>query len=405
MHSSKQLIEQSLKKLEKWVEDHDYKGYDPADGLTSYLRPLTFGNLFLDRVLQQVIWRSPINLRPLLGVKPLDSNIGRGYMAWGYLTMLTLTGDHTYRDKAISCLEWLIQNKAPGFKQFSWGKMFDFASRGGRQGKYEPITVWTSLIGQAFIEAYETIGDKKYLSIADSICRWIIGRPRNETATGCCINYTPHGAGDCTIHNQSMLAAAMLARTAKYTGNDEYVKVAREAIKYTCTRQLPDGAWLYGEDPKYHWIDNFHTGYNLDALKCYIESTNDKTYSDNLKKGFDFYKDNFFEPTGRPKYYHNRTYPVDSQCIAQSIETLANFSDYDHTSLGLAIDVARWAIDHMQDKTGYFYFTRYPLATLKAPMIHWAQAATYKALALLLSNIKSPSDELKWTDLHERPYI
>ena len=48
--------------------------------------------------------------------------------------------------------------------------------------------------------------------------------------------------------------------------------VAKEAIKYSCTRQLPNGAWLYGEDPMNHWIDNFHTGYNLDALKCYIEN-------------------------------------------------------------------------------------------------------------------------------------
>ncbi len=82
-----------------------------------------------------------------------------------------------------------------------------------------------------------------------------------------------------------MLAAAMLARTAKFNGNDEYLKVASEAIKYTCTRQLPDGSWYYGEEPKYHWIDNFHTGYNLDALKCYIESTDDKTYENNLKQG------------------------------------------------------------------------------------------------------------------------
>lgn len=387
MNSSKQLIEQSLKKLEKWIEDHDYKGYDPADGLTSYLRPLTFGNLLLDRVLQQVIWRSPINLRPLLGVKPLDSNIGRGYMAWGYLTMLKLTGDHTYGDKAISCLEWLIKNKAPDFREFSWGKMFDFASRGGRQGKYEPITVWTSLIGQAFIEAYETIGDKKYLSIADSICRWIVGLPRTLTDTGFCINYTPHGEGNCTIHNQSMLAAAILARAAKYTGSDEHVKVAREAIQYTCTRQLPDGSWFYGEEPKYHWIDNFHTGYNLDALKCYIESTGEETYANNLKQGFIFFRNNFFETSGRPKYYHNRIYPIDSQCCSQAIETLANFSSYDQSSLELGIQVARWTIENMQDQDGHFYFMRYPFVALKMPMIHWAQATTYKALTLLLLQI------------------
>lgn len=387
MSNFKEVISASIQKLEKWIEDHDYKGYDPADGLTSFLRPLTFGNLFLDRLLQQLVWRSPINIRPIVGVKPLDSCIGRGYMAWGYLTMLKTTGDNSYRKKAESCLDWLINNRSPGFEHYCWGKMFDFASRGGRQGKYEPITVWTSLIGQAFIDAYEITGDKKYLEVAESICDWIVERPRNITESGCCINYTPSGEGNCTIHNQSMLAAAMLAKTAKYNSNQEYLRLAKEAVTYTCTRQLPDGSWLYGEEPKYHWVDNFHTGYNLDALKCYIENTNDKTFEDSLKKGFNFFKINFFEPTGRPKYYHNRTYPVDSQCCSQAIETLANFSDYDESSLELGLRVAKWTIENMQDQTGYFYFMRYPYMTLKAPMIHWAQATTYKALTLLLLEI------------------
>lgn len=384
MINDKILITASLKKLEKWVEEHNYKGYDPADGLTSFLRPLTFGNLFLDRLLQQLIWRSPINLRPFLGVKPLDSNIGRGYMAWGYLTMLKLTGEKKYKNKAVSCLEWLMKKKAPNFENYSWGKMFDFASRAGRQGKYEPITVWTSLIGQAFADAYEIIGDDKYIKVADSVCRWIVERPRNQTNSGFCINYTPFGKGDCTIHNQSMLAAAMLARTAKLTGNREFIRVAGEAIQYTCTRQLPDGSWYYGEDPKYRWIDNFHTGYNLDALKCYIENTDDKTYENNLKKGFEFFKNNFFEKSGRPKYYHNRTYPIDSQCAAQAIETLANFSDYDLSSMDLAMKVAKWTIKNMQGRDGHFYFMQYPMMTLKVPMIHWAQATAYRALTLLL---------------------
>ena len=33
MAVSYNFIQSSLKKLEKWVEDHNYKGYDPADGL------------------------------------------------------------------------------------------------------------------------------------------------------------------------------------------------------------------------------------------------------------------------------------------------------------------------------------------------------------------------------------
>lgn len=386
MHDMKKKIETSVRQVEKWVEDHHYKGYEPFDGLSSFLRPLTFGNLFLDRLLMQLVRQSPINLRPLLGVKPLESTIGRGYMAGGYLTMLKLTGDQTYKNKAVSCLDWLIANKSPQYSDYSWGKHFDFASRGGRYPKFEPITIWTSLIGLSFLDAYEILHEKKYLDVADSVCKWIMNLPRTITDSGICIHYTALQGGDCTIHNQSMMAAAILARTAKHTSNQEYLALAHEAMKYSCTRQLPDGAWYYGEDPKYHWIDNFHTGYNLDSLKFYIESTGDKTYEDKLIRGVKFLKTNFFEKDGTPKYYHNRTYPIDSQCASQAIETLAGFSGHDEETFQLAVKVANWWSDHMQDKEGFFYYRQYPLMKAKTPMLHWAQATMYKALTVLLSN-------------------
>jgi hypothetical protein len=386
MENIGEQIVSSLKKLEKWVEDHDYKGYDPADGLTSYLRPITFHNLLLDRILLQIVQRSPVNLRPLLGIEPRDSFIGRGYMAWGYLTMLKTTGDGNYEHKAIACLEWLKKNKASGYDQYCWGKLFDFASRGGMYRALEPILIWTALIGHAFLEAFEVLHDKSYLEVADSICTWITKLPRNDTESGFCMGYHNQDAM-AVIHNSNMMGAALLARTAKHNGNQEYLEVAKGAMTYSCTRQLENGAWLYGEDPMNHWIDNFHTGYNLDALKCYMESTGDRSFESELKKGLEFYKNNFFETSGRPKYYHDRTYPIDSQCASQSIETLANFRDFDESSLELGLKVAKWTIENMQSEVGYFYFRRYPLVTLKAPMIHWSQATVYKALALLMLKI------------------
>src|SRR3954471_12076070 len=79
------VFEESLRAVQSWVEQRDYKGYDPGDGLTSFLRPLTFGNIFAERLLQQFIWKAPLNIRPLVGVQPLDSTKGRGFMAWGYI--------------------------------------------------------------------------------------------------------------------------------------------------------------------------------------------------------------------------------------------------------------------------------------------------------------------------------
>jgi len=384
MSPIEEAIRQSAQRVEKWVENNDYKGYEPFDGLSAAARPFTFVKLNLEPFLFKLIRQSPLNLRPILGVKPLDSTIARGYMAWGYCNMHRLTADKCYKDKAVLCLEWLMENRSPGCNEYAWGKHFDFASRNGFYKAFEPIAIWTALIGHAFLETYELFGDARYLEVADSICKWIVKLPRNKNGCGFCIGYLSHDYV-ATIHNSNMVSAAVLARTAKHVGNREYLAIAKCAIAYSCSKQLQNGAWFYGEDPRNHWIDNFHTGYNLDGLKCYIDYSNDKEYEEALKKGLSFYKNNFFGEDGRPKYYHDKTYPIDIQCASQAIDTLSNFGQYDKSALRLALKVASWTIDNMQDKKGYFYYREYPLGVkAKTAMIHWAQATMYKALTLLL---------------------
>jgi hypothetical protein len=378
----------SLTNVDNWVENHRYKGYEPFDGLSSFLRPLTFGNVFLNRLLQQVVRQSPLNLRPLLGVKPQESTIGRAYMAWGYLSMLKSTRDTRFEDKARRCLDWLIDNRSPGYAEYGWGKHFDCASRGGSYARLEPITVWTSLIGLAFLEGYETLGEQRYLAVALSACRWVCGIARLETEEGTCLSYTASGPAT-SIHNHGMLAAAMLARTAKHAPDRSFLTLARNVMRFSCSRQLPNGGWYYGEEPKHHWIDNFHTGYNLDSLKCYTESSGNTEFSESMQRGFEFYVSHFFEPSGRPRYYHDRTYPVDSQCVSQSIDTLANFADREPTALSLAVKVAEWAIATMQDPDGSFYYRLYPTMKAKTPMLHWGQATMYKSLALLTAKLRA----------------
>jgi len=53
----------------------------------------------------------------------------------------------------------------------------------------------------------------------------------------------------------------------------------------------------------------------------------------------------------------------------------------------LAVRVARWTIENMQATDGHFFYRIYPLMKAKTPMLHWAQATTYKALAFLLEQL------------------
>jgi hypothetical protein len=373
----------SLKRLEAWVESHNYEAYEPFDCLSSPFRRVTQHSVFLDRVLQQIGRQSPINVRPLIGVKPLPSTKGRGYMAAGYVALYRLTCDPLYATKAIRCFEWLIQNKSAKFEQFSWANHFDYASRGGRYGKDDSIIVWTSLIGQAFLDGYEVLGERRFLAVAESACDWILALPREETPTGVCISY--HMLGQNSVHNASMLGAGLLARTWKHSPRPEWRALARSAMEYSCSRQHVDGAWWYGEDDKYRWIDSFHTAYNLDSLKCYIEHTSDDDFQPILERGFHYFLRTFFDADGRPRYYHDRAQPIDIQCAAQAIDTLSKFASYDSGAVSTARRVAQWTIKHMQDRSGYFYYRKYPLVTARIPMLHWGQGTMYLALANLLS--------------------
>ena len=378
-----QRLVTSAEAVRRWVEKHEYRGYEPFDGLSSPLRSLTFKNLLAERILQQAVRQSPINLRPLVGIKPLDSTKGQGMMAWGYLLQHRATGDAEYWTKAVACLKWLDKHKSAKFEKHSWANFFDFSSRGGAYHKDDSIIVWTSSIAQTYLEAFEQSNDQWFLDIASSACDWIMSLPREHTDRGDCLSYFAHGQE--SIHNANMLGAAALARAARNTGRQDYRDVARSAMSYSCLSMLPSGAWWYAEDDQYHWIDNFHTGYNLDSLKCYIEQTGDTEYSGKLAKGLQFFKDHFFEASGCPKYYHDRAYPIDIQCASQAIDTLSYFGGDDSESLSLAVKVADWTIRNMQGSSGAFYYRKYPFGvTARTPMLHWGQATMFKGLSHLI---------------------
>jgi rhamnogalacturonyl hydrolase YesR len=388
----REKIEKSLERVSRWVEDHDYRAYDPGDGQLSFLRVFTFNQHFLERLLTGSVLRTPFNIRPLLGIAPHTSTKGMGYMAWGYTKRYALTGDKVFAKRAATCLDWLIEHRAPNYPQYCWGNHFPFSTRAGKIPRLEPTIVWSSLIGQAFVEAHEALGNQQYLEVASSTCDWILSLPREETKSGACLSYVAFKQS--SIHNSNMLGAALLARFGKLTNHSTALAAAKDAMVYSCSRQNSDGSWFYGESPKYHWIDNFHTGYNLDCLKRYIHSTGDSGFNDNLGRGFAYFKNYFVEADGKPKYYHDKTYPIDIQCAAQAIDTLAFFSDDDPEALELALKVADWTIDNMQAPDGHFYYRDLGWKKVKTPMLHWGQGTMFKALAHLLSKAHSETQAL-----------
>ena len=375
---------ESIRRLDSWLVRNEFRGYDPFDGLNAWLRPLAVGRLG-KQLLQQGVRRFPVNLRPLLGIRPAPSSKGYAYLARGYLKMHRHTGEQAYLDKAITCLEWLKTNASRKYGGMSWGNHFDHQSRVFYLPKGTPTIVWVALIGQAFVDAWETTGRSDFLDVAREACEFILtGLERRPDGQGVCLSYIPGQYR--SVHNANMLGAALLARVSKHTGDTAMGDVARDAVNYTVGAQLPSGAWWYGESANLHWVDNFHTGYVLDSLWCYFEATGDLTHRAAFDKGADYFIANFFLKDGTPKYYADRTWPIDIQCASQAIETLTMLGRIrnDQSLRDLARKVASWTVARMQDRSGYFYFQRLRFMVNRTPTLHWGQATMLHALACLL---------------------
>ena len=372
----------SARRVDEWLSKHEFSAYDPFDGLNAWVRPLASGRL-ARQVLQQAVRRAPINLRPWLAIQPSASSKAMGYLARAYLKLERCEPGGEFVDRARFALQWLLDNSSVGFSGLAWGNHFDYQSRVFYLPEGEPTVVWTSLVGHAFLDAWDQLREPRWLSAARSIRTFIVeDLARRECGAGLCISYIP--SGFYAVHNANMLASGFLAREALCSGDDGVLDICRRAVDYTVGCQHPDGSWWYGEAHDRHWIDSFHTGYVIDSLWWYMLGSGDVRHAGAFVKGADFYAANFFRCDGLPKYYAQRTWPVDIQCAAQGVETLSLLANaLDGRLLNLAEQVATWTIDHMQGADGHFAYQVWPGVTNRTAMIHWGQATMIHALSCL----------------------
>jgi hypothetical protein len=171
------------------------------------------------------------------------------------------------------------------------------------------------------------------------------------------------------VPNANFLGAALLCRAYKLTSEPKFLGPALGVARCAAEQQHADGSWYYGEAPSQRWIDNLHTGYNLCALHSiglYAQTTEFESY---IRRGVEFYRAHFFRQDGAPKYFHNRTYPVDIHCVAQSIISLLLLRDLDPGNVPLARSVFEWTMNHMWDERGYFYYRVLRFYSIRTPYI------------------------------------
>ena len=379
----KEMIKNSVNNLCAWIDKNGWAGYDPYDGLNSNI--LNFKNRNLRIVLTQINRRSPINLRRILCIQKEINAKSIALFAASYLRLYKHTKEKQYLKKALSCLEWVEQNHNQNYSGFCWGYHFDWQSRAWFLPKNQPTIVATSYIANAFIDAYEELGKKKYLEIAKSSCEFILN-DLNIYREGdkICFSYNPFD--NTQIHNANMLGASLLSRVYKYAKDEKLLDYANKAIKHTIGHQRDDGAWYYGNPPSDFTIriDNFHTGFILESLHKYMKNIGTTQYMAALIKGLNYYRKNLFLEDGTPRFTNLRTYPIDIRGVSQGIITFHELWDVQQGNEAFAEKIAVWAIENMQDPSGYFYYQKHRLYMNRIPYMRWSQACMLLALTTLL---------------------
>ena len=153
--------------------------------------------------------------------------------------------------------------------------------------------------------------------------------------------------------------------------------------RHLLAHQRPDGSWPYAEDGRGDWVDNFHTGYVLDALLCCSQGLEDPAARDAWRRGLAFFRESLFEPDGAPRFTTERLHPVDGQSVAQSIETLALASSLHPELLGDARLVLDYGLRRMRRRDGAFAFQRHRLLVNRAAHVRWVEAPMLSALVSL----------------------
>lgn len=368
--------------------EHAWAGYEPYDALNS---ELLASSPLLDRklprlVLTQFLKRSPINVRRLLRI-PQTRNPKAVGLFLSSLVQLSRAGIQANPNDSADLVSHLIALRSPDTPYWCWGYNFPWQTRTVIVPRWAPNLVCTTFAATGLLDLFAQEGRDEYLQMALSAADYLLNDLYWEGRDGVCGFGYPLPEVHHQIHNANLLAAALFARIYKLAGREKYLAPALAATRYSVRQQRSDGGWAYGELPAQAWIDNFHTGFNLSALRATSIALDTSEFEDSLVRGFRFYRRHFFLPDGSVRYFHNRTYPLDTHCVAQSIITLLDLQDLAQDNVELAQSVYAWARSHMwNEKESCFYYRILPFCTIRTSYMRWTQAWMLLALSMLLSN-------------------
>jgi hypothetical protein len=191
---------------------------------------------------------------------------------------------------------------------------------------------------------------------------------------------------DAPVYNVNALLSAAYWRLACLDiGSVERRAAQAEAmLGYVLRGQRSSGAWPYAAHPSGQWVDGFHTGYVLESLGYFLESSMQSVVAGALEAGVRYFARTLIDPDGCPRYFDHSRYPIDVQNCAQAIQTIARLlprGGLNRSLLERTVDcVVRELFIPSHLGGGYFASVRGRHFTTKTPYVRWGQAPMMLAL-------------------------
>jgi hypothetical protein len=365
----------------------DYAGYSKHDALNAPWLEKIAGESKLRRLaITQLVMRSPVHIRPLLGVHKARNPKGLSLFARALFARAALTGSAADLDEAGRLLEMLVGSSSSDFGGMAWGYPYPWQDVGFFAPRGLPNRVVTSFVGHAFLDGYEALGEQRYLDVAAQAVDFLLHAPKTlyEDDGHRCVSYVPDERVTWIVMDVSALSGALAARFAAIRGDDAMMTEAGRLVRYVVSKQTAEGAWFYAEPPSASRIthDNYHTGFILDCLLAYDDAARSTEFEDAYRIGADFYERRLFEPDGAPRFMSDQQYPYDIHGAAQGIITFAVRQRLRGEGLHMADRVLSWTLANMWDpKSGWFYYQKRRAYRTRIRELRWCQAWMSWALA------------------------
>lgn len=363
----------------KKARTEQFAGYDPFDGLnSSWFKRLpiskdsTFGLAWI-----QLFKRSPLNLRPWLGVPKARNPKGVALFILGLIEEYQVTKDPALLTEAEQLALWLVAQRCDEQIWYGacWGYHFDWKARAFFVPKGKPNVITTVYVSRALHQLGQLTGRADWVELALRSGDFIAGHLLTQNESGEFFAYIP--GETAFVHNASLWAAAWLAVVGRETSRPDYTELALRIARNSAQAQAADGSWAYGTRHHHVFIDGFHTGYNLEALHLIRTTLATKEFDEVIARGFYFYKQHLFETDGTAKYYHNNPYPLDPHSVSQAIITLLSVGG-EESDVVLVKRVIQRAIQTLyMPERDQFVYQRNKRLVNRIHYARWTQAWMY----------------------------